>query len=186
MTLSSCSRGLTARANFLIYYYWIGYIAWLWLGETFPTNLSWERLRLRLLSEDLYFVFKKRETWSGALADFKSQIRYSPISSGSSRIIWAVARMARHTITDRNGNPNVFNLNRDENGLWLNDNWANPQNKWNLDNELMFRLRKYFFSALKKCGFSFLDWLDSSSNRQAFFRSIARIRLSLEFQMRIC
>ena len=50
-------------------------------------------------------------------------------------------------ITDRNGNPNVFNLEHNDNGLWLNNNWTNPTNKWNLDNELMFRLRKYFFTA---------------------------------------
>jgi hypothetical protein len=30
---------------------------------------------------------------------------------------------------DRGGNPNVFNLERNEDGLWLNDNWANPGNR---------------------------------------------------------
>lgn len=48
--------------------------------------------------------------------------------------------------TDRNGNPNVFNLKHNADGLWLNNNWVNPTNKWNPDNELMFRLRKFFFS----------------------------------------
>jgi hypothetical protein len=59
-----------------------------------------------------------------------------------------VAQMAGHTITDRNGNPNVFNVEHNDDGLWLNNNWANVDNKWNLDNELMFRLRKKLFSAL--------------------------------------
>jgi len=53
--------------------------------------------------------------------------------------------MARYTITDRNGNPNVFNLNHNDNGFWLNNNIAKPDNKWNPENEFLFRLRKYFF-----------------------------------------
>ena len=52
----------------------------------------------------------------------------------------------RSHITDQNGNPNVFNLERNDDGLNLNNNWANPTNKWNADNELMFGLRKYDFS----------------------------------------
>ena len=63
--------------------------------------------------------------------------------------------MAGRTITDRNGNPNVFTVNHNDNGLWLNNNWTNPTNKWNLDNELMFRLRKYFFSVLNEAVFLF-------------------------------
>src|SRR3989344_6872455 len=47
--------------------------------------------------------------------------------------------------TDRDGNPNVFNVGRNADGLWLDNNWAKPDNTWNLDNELMFRLRNYFF-----------------------------------------
>ena len=50
--------------------------------------------------------------------------------------------------TDRNGNPNVFNLKRNEDGLWLEDNWAKPENRWNPDNEFVFRLRKCFLSAV--------------------------------------
>lgn len=51
--------------------------------------------------------------------------------------------------TDRNGNPNVFKLERNADGTWLNNNWANPDNKWNPDNEFVFRLRKSFLSALE-------------------------------------
>jgi len=46
--------------------------------------------------------------------------------------------------TDRNSNSNVFNLERNEDGLWLNDNWANPDNKWNPDNEFVFSMRKSY------------------------------------------
>jgi len=61
-------------------------------------------------------------------------------------------------ITDRNGNPNVFKLERNDNGLWLNDNWAKPDNRWNPDNQVVFTLRKYYlFPALLSgvfCGLS--------------------------------
>src|SRR3989344_2258053 len=46
---------------------------------------------------------------------------------------------------DRNGNPNVFNVERNANGLWLNNNIANPDNRWNPDDEFVFRLRQSFF-----------------------------------------
>lgn len=57
--------------------------------------------------------------------------------------------MAWRTEIDRNGNSNVFKLEQDEDGPWLNDNWTKPTNKWNPDNEIVFLLRKSFlFPAL--------------------------------------
>ena len=50
--------------------------------------------------------------------------------------------------TDSNGNPNVFNLKRNDDGLWLNNNWAKPSNEWNPNNKFAFRLRNCFLSAL--------------------------------------
>lgn len=47
------------------------------------------------------------------------------------------------------GNANVWNVERNDDGkLWLNTDYANPDNEWNLDNELLLRLRKsfHFFS----------------------------------------
>ena len=45
-------------------------------------------------------------------------------------------------ISDRDGNPNVFNVKRGGDGaLRLDNNWANPDNEWNLDNALVFRPR---------------------------------------------
>jgi len=36
-----------------------------------------------------------------------------------------------------NGNPNVFNVKRNDGGeRWLNANYANPSNRWNLENEI--------------------------------------------------
>ncbi len=50
-------------------------------------------------------------------------------------------------ITDSDGNPNVFNVNRNDDGKrWLNTNYANPGNRWNLENEIVFRLCKCFIS----------------------------------------
>lgn len=44
--------------------------------------------------------------------------------------------------TDSNGNPKVFELERNENGTWLNSNWANPDNRWNPENRIVFSLRE--------------------------------------------
>ena len=59
-------------------------------------------------------------------------------------------------ITDRNGNPNVFSVERNDDGSWLNGNWAGPTNQWNPTNQLVFSLRKKVFSLLK--GAVFIFW----------------------------
>ena len=46
--------------------------------------------------------------------------------------------------TDSDGNQNVFNLESNDDGLWLNDNWAKPDNEWNPNNKFVFRLRNSF------------------------------------------
>ena len=44
---------------------------------------------------------------------------------------------------DSDGYWNVFNLKRNGSKLWLNTDYnANPQNRWNLSNRLVFRSRK--------------------------------------------
>jgi hypothetical protein len=45
-------------------------------------------------------------------------------------------------ITDRDGDPFVFNLVRGDEGLWLCRNWAKPGHFWASDYEFVFRLRK--------------------------------------------
>ncbi|OGE34862.1 hypothetical protein A3H85_00695 [Candidatus Daviesbacteria bacterium RIFCSPLOWO2_02_FULL_40_8] len=40
----------------------------------------------------------------------------------------------------------MFKLERNDNGLWLNDNWAKPDDRWNPDNQVVFALRKYYLS----------------------------------------
>lgn len=54
--------------------------------------------------------------------------------------------------TDSDGNPNVFELKRNDDKRWLNGNWANPDDKWNLDNEIVFRLRKSAYFSLAVAG----------------------------------
>jgi hypothetical protein len=43
-----------------------------------------------------------------------------------------------HIATDSDGNPNVFNVERDADGLWLDDNWARPDNDWHPDDRWLF------------------------------------------------
>lgn len=96
----------------------------------------------------------KRKTWCGLLVDFRSQIRYS--SASSALDYGGSGTDGKSHITDQNGNPKVFNLERNDDGLYLNDYWAKPDDEWNADNELMFSVRKYFFSVrLKRTVFLF-------------------------------
>lgn len=39
---------------------------------------------------------------------------------------------------DSDGNPNVFNVEHDDNERWLNTNWTNPTNQWNPENVWVF------------------------------------------------
>lgn len=64
-------------------------------------------------------------------------------------------------INDRDGNPSVFNLNRNDDGqLELNNDNARPDKQWNDDNEFVFRLRKSFLFRVKLCAV-FLFLLDN-------------------------
>ena len=71
-------------------------------------------------------------------------------------------------IADSDDNLNVFNVEHDDDGLWLNTNWFNPQNVWNPDNQWVFvRSRNSFY-------FSPIIWesfvLNVLTNRLTFFR----------------
>jgi len=50
--------------------------------------------------------------------------------------------MGMNQITDPDGSPFVFKLERDGRGLWLNVNWAWPDSEWAPDYEFVFRLRE--------------------------------------------
>ena len=51
-------------------------------------------------------------------------------------------RIGMKQITDRGGGPDVFDLERDEGGLWLSSHWTRPSDGWNPDRGFVFRLRK--------------------------------------------
>ncbi len=40
--------------------------------------------------------------------------------------------------TDSDGNLRVFNVERNDDGRWLNNNYGNPDNEFNPDNQLLF------------------------------------------------
>ncbi len=43
---------------------------------------------------------------------------------------------------DQDGSLYVFRVERDARGLWLNDDWAEPDDQWDPDDQFLFRLRK--------------------------------------------
>ena len=43
------------------------------------------------------------------------------------------------------GDPNVFNVERDDGGLWLNANYDNPGNVWYPDYRWVFALRNSLY-----------------------------------------
>ena len=45
-------------------------------------------------------------------------------------------------IAGRRGLPRVFELARDDDGLWLSDDWALPEGRWYPERQLVFTLRK--------------------------------------------
>lgn len=49
-------------------------------------------------------------------------------------------------IRNSDGNLNVFNVERNENGAWLNTNEGNPDNVWNGNNHWMFSRNWLYFS----------------------------------------
>ena len=70
-----------------------------------------------------------------------NRIKYSPATLALRRLSgsdngWHLAHNA-----DANGNPKVFNLNHNEDDLWLNTNNAHPDNHWNGNNRFVFRRR---------------------------------------------
>lgn len=46
-------------------------------------------------------------------------------------------------ITGWDGDPNVFKLERYDDGLWLFSRWARPGGEWHPDRRFVFRLRKF-------------------------------------------
>lgn len=57
---------------------------------------------------------------------------------------------------DRDSHPSVFELERNDDGLWLNTNWVNPINRWDPGLRLVFSVSKFLlFRLVLLGGFSF-------------------------------
>ena len=48
-------------------------------------------------------------------------------------------------ITDSDGNPNVLNANRNDDGRLVNANWDKPGNQWNDDGAFVFPVSANLF-----------------------------------------
>mgnify|MGYP001564003627 CR=1 FL=1 len=60
-------------------------------------------------------------------------------------------------ITDSDGNPNLFNVNRDDDELWLNNDDGRLDNRWNGNNRFVFLRRKSLhFSSISVEEFCFI------------------------------
>lgn len=60
-------------------------------------------------------------------------------------------RIALLAKVDSDGDPNVFNVEHDSNGRWLNSNYGNPDNHWNSDNRWVFCRNSFHYSPLRIC-----------------------------------
>ena len=52
--------------------------------------------------------------------------------------------------TDSDGNLKVFNVERNDNGSWVNSNYANPDNQWSGNVRLLVRRNCVRFSSLRR------------------------------------
>jgi len=67
------------------------------------------------------------------------------------------------------GNPNVLNVNRNDNGQWLNANLDHLDNQWNDSGAFAFLVpENLFISCPASAGLSF--WQAAHSSRQAFYQ----------------
>ena len=60
-------------------------------------------------------------------------------------------KIAMEPISFRDGNPLLFNVNRNDSESWLNYNNGRPLNHWNDDNRFVFRFRKSLLFSLASC-----------------------------------
>lgn len=117
---------------------------------------------------------KKRFTWGIAPGHSRCRIKYSRIFYIRS----AVAQVARYSKTDRDGDPNVFNLNSNGDQLELNGNNARFDNKWNSGNRFVFRSRKSFLfprlSEIAVFSFEIIQTVFPSTKHFSYFIQIER------------
>lgn len=93
---------------------------------------------------------KKRRYLVRNAKALRCRIKFSPES-----IQWAVAKGGMPYNSD--GNPNLLNVDRNDNGRRLNTNYDKPDNKWNRNNGFAFVLSQLSsFSLSTICRESFV------------------------------
>jgi hypothetical protein len=58
----------------------------------------------------------------------------------------AVINEGKSYISDSDGYLKVFNVERNDDGAWLNSNYDNPDNVWDASNRWLFRRNCLYFS----------------------------------------
>lgn len=66
-------------------------------------------------------------------------------------------RIGMKQISDPDGDPGVFVLERDGDGVWLSYDWTEPDERWDPDRRFVFRLRKWFLVILNFQQFCHFD-----------------------------
>ncbi len=108
---------------------------WSWL---YTTKTSIHRVRVcivKVIQSVPYAELSYYEnTWYLFLDTLRCTIIYNRESNRS-----VVVQMETGIIPDRNGNPRIWNVNRNDDGdTWLNDNNGHDDNTWDPDNEFVF------------------------------------------------
>lgn len=118
-------------------------------SKDFSTEKSSEQIELvRLKVRDLGFkngatteeIYRKAEELGLELcpAEVGPQLRLKYIDQPEGEWLY----VAMKQISDRDGSPHVFELERFGGDLWLGGDWAEPRSGWGPDDEFVFRLRK--------------------------------------------
>jgi len=99
--------------------------------DLFNDNNAHSYQQITHRAEGLGLDFLPHETAADLLLEGKSLPR-----------LYEWRRVVTKPITDRYGNPDVFDLGRDDSGLWLRSRWAYPAYQWSPGRELLFGLRQ--------------------------------------------
>jgi len=83
----------------------------------------------------------------------RCQIRYSSFEYSGSSVLDDTSR-------NSDGDPKLLNVNRNDDGSWLNTNYDKPDNKWNRDNGFAFVVSQLssFLLYLPVEEFCFISW----------------------------
>jgi hypothetical protein len=118
-------------------------------SKDFTTSEKQEEIEtVRLKVSDLGFengattneIYKRAEELGLELcpAEVGPQLRLQYVNQPMNE--WVFIGMKQ--IPARDGDPFVFDLERNEDGLWLNNNWADPEGGWSPGSEFIFYLCK--------------------------------------------